>query len=110
ITKHTSHVHGELKTKIRSLTGSFYGFQANGAKAVIQQNHDCAEKLKEGLLFTYQDIESRKGIFKSDLIQMSVNDTWFANRQDEGVVHNKYFNPIPIPTVALMLTAVSLAC
>ncbi|KAG0693776.1 hypothetical protein DFH29DRAFT_1006947 [Suillus ampliporus] len=106
ITKRTSHVHGELKTKICSLAGSFYGFQANGAKAVIQQNCDHAEKLKEGSLFTYQDIESRKGIFKSDLIQMSVNDMWFVNHQDEGVAHNKYFDPIPIPTVVLVLTAI----
>jgi hypothetical protein len=32
---------------------------------------------------------------------------WFANRNDEGVVYHKYFNPIPVEVVVLVLTAVS---
>ncbi|KAG0698766.1 hypothetical protein DFH29DRAFT_877762 [Suillus ampliporus] len=75
-------------------------------KMITKRTSHVHEQLKEGSLFTYQDIESRKGIFKSDLIQMSVNEMWFVNHWDEGVVHNKYFDPIPIPTVALVLTVI----
>jgi hypothetical protein len=32
---------------------------------------------------------------------------WFLNQSDEGVIYHKYFNPIPIKTIALMLMAVS---
>ena len=31
---------------------------------------------------------------------------WFANRNDEGVIHKDYFNPILIRTIALVLAAV----
>ena len=32
---------------------------------------------------------------------------WFMNKRDEGIVHKDYFNPIQIPYIALILTAVS---
>ena len=32
---------------------------------------------------------------------------WFMNKRDEGIVHKDYFNPIQIPSIALILTAVS---
>lgn len=35
---------------------------------------------------------------------------WFANRNDEGVVYPKYFDPIPVEVVALVLTGVSCIC
>jgi hypothetical protein len=31
---------------------------------------------------------------------------WFRNRQDEGVVYDKYFHPMKAETVALVLTVV----
>ncbi|KAG1764085.1 hypothetical protein EV702DRAFT_1037447, partial [Suillus placidus] len=31
---------------------------------------------------------------------------WFANRHDEGVIHHKYFDPMPIKVIALVLTAI----
>ena len=40
-------------------------------------------------------------------IQKAVNKTWFNNKRDEGVVYQDYFNPIAIPAIALILTAVS---
>jgi hypothetical protein len=32
---------------------------------------------------------------------------WFANRNDEGIIYHKYFNPIPTEVIALVLTAMS---
>jgi len=32
---------------------------------------------------------------------------WFANQGNEGIIHNKYFKPMPIEVIALTLTAVS---
>jgi hypothetical protein len=32
---------------------------------------------------------------------------WFNNKRDEGVIYQDYFNPISVPSIALILTAVS---
>jgi hypothetical protein len=53
----------------------------------------------------------RRGIYNHLIIQKVVNKMWFKNKRDEGIVYPDYFNPIPIPAIALILTAVSfLSC
>ncbi|KAG1892034.1 hypothetical protein F4604DRAFT_1564880, partial [Suillus subluteus] len=52
-----------------------------------------------------KDWEKKCGIYKTELIQSAINDMWFANRSDEGIVYAKYFDPLPIQTIALILTA-----
>ncbi|KAG1899968.1 uncharacterized protein F5891DRAFT_1189053 [Suillus fuscotomentosus] len=84
----TSHVHGELKMKMRSLTQSFYGFQSKGSS------------------FIFKDWTMKTGIYKTELLQDGINVMWFANQSDEGIVYNKFFNPMPIKVIALMLTAI----
>ncbi|KAG1868179.1 hypothetical protein C8R48DRAFT_542761, partial [Suillus tomentosus] len=103
----TSHVRGELKTKMRSLTRSFYGFRSSESRDVIRQNRDQAESLKEGSSFIFKDWITKTGIYKTELLQDGINVMWFANRSDEGIVYNKFFNPMPIKVIALTLTAVS---
>ncbi|KAI0276822.1 hypothetical protein BC826DRAFT_928182, partial [Russula brevipes] len=51
-------------------------------------------------------VSKRKGLYQSIIIQKVINITWFARRQDEGVIYSKLFHPIPLPTIALVLTAV----
>ena len=31
---------------------------------------------------------------------------WFKNKRDEGIIFQDYFNPVSIPSIALILTAV----
>jgi len=50
----------------------------------------------------------RKGIYNNPIIQKAVNKMWFNNKRDEGIVYQDYFNPISIPSIALILTAVSI--
>jgi uncharacterized protein DUF6532 len=49
----------------------------------------------------------RKGIYNNSIIQKAVNKMWFMNKRDEGIAYKEYFNPMPIPAIALILTAVS---
>ena len=49
----------------------------------------------------------RKGIYNHPIIQKAVNKMWFNNRRDEGITYPDYFSPISIPSIALILTAVS---
>ncbi|KAG1762799.1 hypothetical protein EV702DRAFT_268005 [Suillus placidus] len=99
----TSQVRGELKTKMRSLTASFFGFRTSNSNNMIRQNRDLAEFLKDGAVFAFKDWESKSGIYKTELLQLGINVMWFANRHDEGVVHHKYFDPMPIEVIALGL-------
>ncbi|KAG0694510.1 hypothetical protein DFH29DRAFT_815272 [Suillus ampliporus] len=105
--RRTSHVCGELKTKMRSLARSFFGFRPSDLKEVIRQNRDLAESLKDGSSFVFKDWRSKTGIYKTELLQEGINIMWFANQNDEGIIYHKYFNPMPIEVVALVLTAVS---
>lgn len=51
-------------------------------------------------------LEDRRGIYRHPIIQTAINDMWFVNQSDEGVQYKKYFSPIPIATMALVLTVV----
>ncbi|KAG2040379.1 hypothetical protein BDR03DRAFT_1007985 [Suillus americanus] len=88
--KHTLHMRGELKMKMRSLTQTFFGFQLSELRDVIRQNQDLAESLKDGSLFIFKDWTTKMGIYKTELLQDSVN----------------FFNPMPIKVIALTLTAI----
>ncbi|KAG2356708.1 hypothetical protein BDR07DRAFT_1533977, partial [Suillus spraguei] len=96
LSKCTSHMQGELKTKMCSLTGSFYGFQASNSMEVIRKNRDLAESLKSSLAFVFKDWSLKLGIYKIELLQEGINLMWFMNRTDEGIVYHKYFNPMPV--------------
>ena len=131
ITKRTSQVHGELKTKIRPLVESLYGFE--NTKAAVARNRERAENLKDDYAFVYKvcsfsltsrvqlpynglpfqepalgeiSRELRKGMYQHPIIQKAINTMWFANKHDEGVSFYGYFNPVPIEALAFVLTAV----
>ncbi|KAG2111753.1 hypothetical protein DEU56DRAFT_985303 [Suillus clintonianus] len=104
--KRTSHVRGELKMKMRSLTRTFFGFRSSELRDVIRQNRDLAEALKDGSSFVFKDWKAKTGIYKTELLQDGINVMWFANRNDEGIVYNQFFNPMPIKLIALMLTTI----
>ncbi|KAG2045833.1 hypothetical protein BDR06DRAFT_900115, partial [Suillus hirtellus] len=46
------------------------------------------------------------GLYTLELLQNSINITWFAYGNDEGAVYPKYFKPIPVKVVTLMLTGI----
>ena len=52
-------------------------------------------------------VELRKGLYCNKILQKIVNAMWFANKHDEGIKYPEYFKPFPTPTLALVLTAVS---
>ncbi|TFY56690.1 hypothetical protein EVJ58_g7483 [Rhodofomes roseus] len=107
---------GELKSKVRPLVESLYGFNDSSAKKAIRENRDRAVALISESAFVYEDpavnqpdsaYTERKGIYRHPIIQKAINITWFMNRSDEGILYNRFFGPaIPIETIALVLTAV----
>ncbi|KAG1803341.1 uncharacterized protein BJ212DRAFT_1487052 [Suillus subaureus] len=76
---------------------------ASWSMTTIKANHDLAESLKEGISFVFKDWEMKTGIYKMELIQKAINDMWFANRSDEGILYAKYFDPLPLKLMVLVL-------
>lgn len=54
MTRRTSHVRGELKTKMRALTASYFGFRTSQSITAIKQNRDLAETLKDESRFVFK--------------------------------------------------------
>ncbi|KAI0286189.1 hypothetical protein BC826DRAFT_874380, partial [Russula brevipes] len=110
-----SQMRGEVKTKIRQLIISSYQFRIKQSNKSREHNLKMAAILKENLNFTYKvlrfaspdgNVTERKGLYQNIIIQKAINAVWFARRNDEGVVFSKFFHPISLPTIALVLTAV----
>lgn len=48
-------------------------------------------------------------MYGAPVIQKIINETWFEDTNDEGIVYHKFFHPhMPLVTIALVLTAVRL--
>ena len=61
------------------------------------------------LTFT-QDPTACTGLFETLCIAHILGVQWFADPYDEGVSFHIYFNPIPLPTIMLVLIAVWTQC
>jgi Domain of unknown function (DUF6532) len=59
------------------------------------------------LLTIPQDPDARTGLFENPILLQGIKDQWFSHSTDEGVTFHLYFNPIPLPLMALVFTAVS---
>ena len=57
---------------------------------------------------TTQDFQNCKGLYESSLLQQAVNIMWFSGPSGSGVTFSDYFSPIPLKTIALIYTVVSL--
>ena len=45
-------------------------------------------------------------MYQHPIIQKAVNCMWFKNRCDEGIVFETSFEGMPLPAIAILLTAV----
>ncbi|KIJ35141.1 hypothetical protein M422DRAFT_262699 [Sphaerobolus stellatus SS14] len=53
-----------------------------------------------------QDPQEEIGLYKSDLIDDIIIEQWFHGRKSVGIAFGASFNPISLPTLALVLTAI----
>ncbi|KAH9926045.1 uncharacterized protein B0H18DRAFT_876831, partial [Fomitopsis serialis] len=113
ITARTFQCRSELKSKIKSLVESSYGFSKTSAPEAILQNRVRAENLKFESAYVYEEPAlgqrshaERKGIYRNPIIQKAVNAMWFVNKNDEGVVYRDFFEPFAIEALAFVLTAI----
>lgn len=93
------HLHHSNRESAAVLDASMHPYNCN---KFLHQNDSSAC----GSIFVFEDPSSKSGIYKTELLQQGINGMWFLNRGDEGVIYHKYFDPIPIKTIALVLTAI----
>lgn len=50
--------------------------------------------------------DTKRGIYQNPAIFQVLKQMWFKNDASEGTVEEAKFNPIPLPTIALIVCAV----
>ncbi|KIM65439.1 hypothetical protein SCLCIDRAFT_112751, partial [Scleroderma citrinum Foug A] len=110
ITNRGSQVRSEFKAKLRPLVEVMFNFHSSQTKMAIKKNRALAEELKEGANFAFKVWvllqDERRSFLKVPIIQKIINTMWFANKNDEGIKHHKWFKPFPLPALALVLSAI----
>ncbi|TDL30147.1 hypothetical protein BD410DRAFT_834329 [Rickenella mellea] len=109
VTRRGSQCRGELKTKVRPLVESLFGFDTS-SKSAVAKNIAIAAELLDNYAFVYkarapESVEA-SGLFEHPIIQKAINAMWFVNRSDEGVKYADVFTPFPHQALALVLTAI----
>ncbi|KAJ7163662.1 hypothetical protein C8R46DRAFT_1036424 [Mycena filopes] len=66
---------GEMKTKVKPLAETMYGFRSGHDKKTVTFNRKRAESLKEESRFTMKDVKAKKGLFKHAILQKACNTT-----------------------------------
>ncbi|KAG6810013.1 hypothetical protein H0H92_013699 [Tricholoma furcatifolium] len=105
-----SQIRGEAKAKTSGLVETLYNFSSGQGRKIVAANRALSEDLKFEKGFLYKILkdanDQRKGLYQHEIIQKAVNKMWFQKKRDEGVMFSGLFNPLPIPAIALMLTAI----
>jgi Domain of unknown function (DUF6532) len=116
----------DMKMKIMHHIESFYGFDTSRAPEVISRNARHARALLTAMAFIYRvgpilssspahlptfSQEPTSGgtprhPYRHPIIQKAINTIWFQNKDSDGIVFHELFTPIPIQTMALVLTVV----
>ncbi|KAG1786132.1 uncharacterized protein HD556DRAFT_1248579 [Suillus plorans] len=108
ITSRGSHLHGEVKTKVRPYVADEYGFETSTKQSVIDRNIALTWELKKDFAFVYKtrSANGNKGLYGAKIIQKGVNTIWFRDKKDEGVLYPEFYKPFPEVGLALLLTAI----
>ncbi|KIJ52823.1 hypothetical protein M422DRAFT_43124 [Sphaerobolus stellatus SS14] len=107
LTARDSQMRGELKTKAAPIVAKHFGFDGRGSKKAEQKNRHLAALLKSDNRIIFKDFKGRQGPpYRTPILQEIINEMWFSHAYDEGVTFTNDFKPIPLQTIALVLTVV----
>ncbi|KAI0260376.1 hypothetical protein BC834DRAFT_973515 [Gloeopeniophorella convolvens] len=102
ITSRAAELRGELRNKMIPIIQSAYGFRSGQDRKSLKHNRKLIDELGyvpgPGFIF--------KGPYRHPAIQKGINMMWFMNRRDEGILYSMYFNPMPYPAIAFILTGI----
>ncbi|PSR76753.1 hypothetical protein PHLCEN_2v8238, partial [Hermanssonia centrifuga] len=111
IMKRASSARGHLRDKISELIVEFYKIKLEtGRKKVREENEQCIHYLMEGSpkRFCYKDYDRSdpRGYTEVRLLLRGLQQHLFKNHRSLGAEYVRAFKPLPLPTLALLLTIV----
>ncbi|KAJ7859054.1 hypothetical protein B0H14DRAFT_3631352 [Mycena olivaceomarginata] len=131
ITKRGSHIRSQIITVYRTLFAPHYsaihhivatalGFSAAVAKkwwlalykfnrtststATINANRDLSEKLADGAVYHYKDVDAGTGYGENSILAVVRKEKIIKTKTSLGVIFASHFDPYPLPTLALEFT------
>ncbi|OBZ69717.1 hypothetical protein A0H81_10480 [Grifola frondosa] len=106
-----SNARGDVVDLARTLTPKAYHFQAGDKKNTERKNLQCYRELTDDSAFHYKTFDAvsdtRSGFSQHPYIFELIQKAFFKNTRSLGVEFRKYFDPIPMVTIAFVLTAIS---
>ncbi|KAF7799076.1 hypothetical protein EIP86_010306 [Pleurotus ostreatoroseus] len=100
-----SQLRGEVKSKAQVLVASAYKLEG-GPVAIAEQVKDLLARKN----YTFKNPEKRQGMYGHSIFELIIYRQWFIRADSEGCGrYSKEFNPIPLPLIALVATAVHCA-
>ncbi|KAF8873160.1 hypothetical protein BD779DRAFT_1452129, partial [Infundibulicybe gibba] len=106
ITSRGTHARGFVKDKIRPLIQFAYNFEKTNNPSIITQNREKYDTLMNDSAFHYSDPSARTGFALHPIIKQAIKETWFQKKGSPGVLFTEHFNPITIPTLAIVFTTI----
>ncbi|KJA17559.1 hypothetical protein HYPSUDRAFT_57685 [Hypholoma sublateritium FD-334 SS-4] len=104
-----SQIRGHVITNIRPLLISHLGFNRSSAESIIAANIALVKALKTNTAFHYKDLLTLTGFCQGKVISEALNAVWFDEKKAHGIVFKSLFNPIPLETLALIMTVIDFA-
>ncbi|KAL6300355.1 hypothetical protein BKA93DRAFT_829178 [Sparassis latifolia] len=110
IVSRKSNACGDMVEEIRKHVPAAYGFIATDTPSVRCKNIKLYHGLMEQSTFHYKtyDLEAgiRSGFLHNPLISKLIKECFFQMKSSHGVKYRKYFDPIHLPMLALLLTGI----
>ncbi|KAH9481129.1 hypothetical protein JR316_0005649 [Psilocybe cubensis] len=101
-----SRIRGHALTIIRSLVVNLFGFKKGTKSSTIAHNRDLYTLLKTDAAFHYKNPHNKTGHTRGKIITETIEAIWFDGLTGPGVIYAAHFNPIPLETLALVLTVI----
>ncbi|KAF8990929.1 hypothetical protein BDQ17DRAFT_1547031 [Cyathus striatus] len=102
-----SRMRGQAIKNARQVVQSHYSFSTIGNGAAIAKNRRLCEMLLMKSAFHYKNPSEHKGYGQNTIISNILHETWYRQGNADGVVFDRYFNPLPLECLALIFTALS---
>ncbi|KAJ7213403.1 hypothetical protein GGX14DRAFT_392911 [Mycena pura] len=100
------HGRSNVGNVVRQLFDSHYRFEPGGSPADVAKNLQLYNDLIDASAFHYKNPQTYTGYAQHDIIRLSLKKLWFRTRDDLGIKNADVFNPIPLPTLAVIFTAI----
>ncbi|KAI4518988.1 hypothetical protein K525DRAFT_207171 [Schizophyllum commune Loenen D] len=103
-----SRIRGNMLKIVRGKVASEYKFRLSTRCIAVRKNLKKAENLKKDNGYLYQNDKTLVGYCRSKLVPIILQEALFGSDSTSfGVVYRRYFDPIPLPTLALVYSMIN---